>query len=286
MKKHTAEVFVCCDGYCSLTIKVPQCLLAHNPVFYAGPQLRYYRKHIAASLHKAVSVATVSAGAKNEIEEKYEINADKITVVYPAVNELFVPLNPEERQRVKETYTGGMDYFVYTGTIHSQKNLVLLLKAFSVFKKKQKTGMKLVLAGKLAPNYDSFRVNLQSYKFREDVLLTGSLPDSELAAITGAAYAMVLPGAGERFAVPELKAMQCKIPVITAGGPAMQEITGEAVLYADPENHEELAAQLILLYKDENKRKELIQKGTVVAQQYSWDKSATLLWSCIAKAMS
>ncbi|MEQ1678570.1 MAG: glycosyltransferase family 1 protein [Chitinophagaceae bacterium] len=283
LKKHTADVFVCCDGYCSLTAKVPQCLLAHSPVFFTGSQLRYYKKHIVDHLTKALSIATVSSCLKQEIEAQYDISPDKMSVVHPATNKLFVPLNAEERQRVKDTYTGGMEYFVYTGAIHPQKNLMLLLKAFSVFKKKQKTAMKLVLAGKLAPKYDSFRVNLQSYKYRTDVLLTGSLPDKELAAITAAAYAMVIPSAGEGFAVPELEAMQCKIPVISAAEPSLQEIAGEAALYANPENYEELAAQMILLYKDEGKRNELIQKGTAVAQRYSWDKTAGIMWECIFK---
>ena len=286
LKKQKADLFVSCDGSCSLTTKVPQCLLALDPIFFPASQLRYYKRHIGDCLNKALSVATVSLGLKQEFEEQYGINADKTTVVPPAGRELFVPLNAEERQRVKDTYTGGMEYFLYSGDIHPQKNLVRLLKAFSVFKKKQNTGMKLVLAGKLAPKYDSFQVNLQSYKYRSDVLLTGSLPGKELAAITAAAYAMVIPSAGEGFAVPELEAMQCKIPVISAAGPALQEIAGDAALYANPENHEELAAQLILLYKDENKRNELIQNGTAVAQRYSWDKTAAIMWECILKTVT
>ena len=61
--------------------------------------------------------------------------------------------------------------------------------------------------------------------------------------------------------MPVLEAMQCDVPVITPSDSAMQEIAKDAALYADANNHTDIADKMMLLYKDENLRKELIQKG-------------------------
>jgi len=229
-------------------------------------------------------VATVSEYSKKDIVEQYKADATGIDVVYSAAKEIFIPLGFEERQTVKEKYTGGTDYFVYTGAIHPRKNLLQLLKAFSVFKKKPQSAMKLVLAGRLAWQFESFTKNLKTYKYRDDVIMTGYLPEKELARLTASAYAMVYPSLLEGFGVPVLEAMQCQVPVITTAGSSMQEIAGEAALYADVTDPADIAASMILLYKNETLRNELIQKGQAIVKNYTWDKTASLLWQSILKA--
>ena len=145
--------------------------------------------------------------------------------------------------------------------------------------------MKLVLAGRLAWKYQSFTESLKSYKYRDDVLLTGYAEEKELAKIIAAAYALVYPSLHEGFGVPVLEAMRGEVPVITSANSSMQEIAKEAALYADPNSHTDIANKMMLLYKDENRRKELIQQGKEVAQQYNWDKTADLLWQSILKAI-
>ncbi len=292
LKKYKADVFVSCDGFCSLRTKVPQCLVVHDlsflhyPSFIRKSHLFFYKKYTPKFLARAKSVATVSAFSKNDILKQYHIEEDKVDVVFSAAKENFIPLNFEERQLVKDKYTNGKEYFLYTGAIHPRKNLLHLLKAFSLFKKRQQSNMKLVLAGRLAWKYESFIQDLQSYKYRDDVVMTGYLQEGELIKITGAAYAMVYPSLFEGFGVPVLEAMQCNVPVITSVNSAMQEIAGDAALYADAENYTAIADEMKLLYKDENLRKELIQKGQRRAKEYSWDKTADLLWQSILKAVS
>ena len=145
--------------------------------------------------------------------------------------------------------------------------------------------MKLVLAGRLAWKYDSFLEKMKSYKYREDVILTGYLEEDELVKIMGAAYALVYPSFLEGFGVPVLEAMQCNVPVITSSHSAMEEIAGDAALYTDPASYEDIAEKMMQVYKDEKLRKELIMKGKLITPQFSWDKTAALLWQAILKAV-
>lgn len=290
LRKYKADVLVSCDGFCSLVTKIPQCLVVHDlaflhyPSFNKKSHLSFYKRNTPKFLAKAKSVATVSEFSKKDILAAYNADPEKIDVVYSASKEIFSPVSDEDKAATKNKYTGGKEYFVYAGAIHPRKNLMNLLKAFSVFKKRMQSNMKLVLAGRLAWKYESFSENLKSYKYRGDVILTGYVPEEELVKIIGSAYGLVYPSLLEGFGVPVLEAMQCDVPVITSSASSMQEIAGEAALYVAPDDHTDIADKMMLLYKDEKLRNELIRKGQLVAKQYRWDKTAALLWQSILKA--
>jgi glycosyltransferase involved in cell wall biosynthesis len=289
LKKHKAELFLSCDGFCSLTTKVPQCLVVHDlsfvhyPSFINKSHLLFYRHFTPKFLEKAKAIATVSAFSKKDIINHYKINEEKITVVYSAAKAIFQPVALTVKEQTRDKYTAGKNYFVYVGSIHPRKNLMQLLKAFSVFKKRQKSDWKLVLAGRLAWKYERFTESLKSYKYRDDVVLTGYVAEQELVNITGSAYAMVYPSVFEGFGVPVIEAMRCHVPVITSVNSSMQEIAGDAALFANPADHADIADKMMLIYKDESLRNRLIQKGIEREKEFSWDKTAELVWQAVLK---
>lgn len=141
--------------------------------------------------------------------------------------------------------------------------------------------MKLVIAGRLAWQYETFIEKLKSFKYRNDVVLTGYINDGTLADLMGSAYALVYPSLFEGFGVPIIEAMQSGTPVITSNTSSMPEVGGDAVLYANPTDVDDLAKQMMLIYKDEKLRTALIEKGFVRAKEFSWDVSAVKLWELI-----
>ena len=113
--------------------------------------------------------------------------------------------------------------------------------------------------------------------------MTGYIPEAELTGLMGAAYGLTYISKWEGFGVPVLEAMRSGVPVITAKGSAMQEIAGDAALYADPDNVEEIASVMMTLYKDESLRARLIEKGYKVEPGFTWDRSADLVWEALMK---
>jgi glycosyltransferase involved in cell wall biosynthesis len=291
LKKYKADVFVSCDGFCSLTTPVPQCLLIHDlsfihyPSFIPRSHHLFYKYYTPKFLQKAATVITVSEFSKQDILAQYKIDAGKVNIVPNAVKDIFHPVATAVKETVKKKYTDDKDYFVYAGAIHPRKNLTNLLKAFSIFKRKQKSNWKLVLAGRLAWKYKHFIESLKSYKYREDVVLTGYLPEEELVKVIGSAYGLIYPSLQEGFGVPVLEAMKCNVAVITSENSAMQEVSKDAALYVNPSDHTDIADKMMLLYKDESLRDRLIQKGLTVSEQYSWERSSELLWQCIIKTI-
>lgn len=291
LKKYQADVFVSIDGLCSLRAKIPQCLVVHDLAFLHYPShirkshLFFFKRYVPKFLEKAKTVVTVSEFSKKDILQHYKIEPGKIDVIYEAAKEIFKPISFDATEATKNKYSGGSEYFLYIGAIHPRKNLMNLLKAFSVFKKRQKSNMKLLLVGRLAWKYDSFIQSLKKYKYREDVILLGYIDEEELVKITASAYAIVYPSLFEGFGVPVLEAIKCNVPVITSSNSSMQEIAKDAALYADPKSFDDIAEKMMRIYKDENLRKELIEKGKQIAAGYTWPKTAELLWQSILKTV-
>jgi glycosyltransferase involved in cell wall biosynthesis len=290
LKKYKADIFVSADGFCSLTTNIPQCLVVHDlafihyPKFISASYRFFYKRYTGKFLKKAAKVITVSDFSKHDIETHFPFVKDKISVVTNAAKKIFRPLDMDARQAVKDQYCSGSEYFITTGSIHPRKNLTNLLKAFSVFKKKQKSNTKLMIVGRPAWQYESFMKSLATYKYRDDVILMGFVSDEVLAKITAAAYAMIYPSYWEGFGVPVLEAMQSAVPVITSQDSAMQEVCGDAALYADPSVYETIAEQMMLIYKDEKMRAVLSERGLKRATQYSWDSSADRFLSFLASS--
>lgn len=290
LRRIRADVFVSPDGYCSLTTSVPQCLVVHDLGFLHHPEA-YKRSHVPflkffvpRFLKKAKTVATVSQFSKNDILKHYATDPQKISIVYSAPKPVFRPLDRAIVQSVRDKYAGGAAYFVYVGALQPRKNLVNLLKAFSQFKKRQQTSMKLVLAGRMAWKNDAFSELLRTYKYREDVVLTGYIGEKELVELVGGAYALVYPSLFEGFGVPVLEAMQAGVPALTSRSTSMEEIGGSAALYFDPKDPADIAAALMRIYKDDRLKQQMIEDGFAVAANFTWERTAGLLWDCILRA--
>jgi glycosyltransferase involved in cell wall biosynthesis len=290
LKKIKADVFVSADGFCSLTTRVPQCLVIHDLAFLHHPEsfkpshMRFLKRYTPRFLKKAAFIATVSDFSKKDLIKQYGTDPDKIMPVFNGVKEIFRPIAPEEREATRQEYTEGREYFIYAGALQPRKNLVNLLKAFSIFKKRQQSNMKLVLAGRLAWKNEAFLESLKTYKYRDDVVMTGYVEEELLARLIGSAYALVYPSFFEGFGVPVLEAMRAGTAVLTSAESSMQEIAGESALYFDPASHQSIADQMMLVYKDESLRAELIQKAREESAPYSWERTSELLWQCIEKA--
>jgi glycosyltransferase involved in cell wall biosynthesis len=290
LRRHHADVMVTCNGCCSLSAPVPQCLLVqdlsflHHPAVFTKSELAYFKKNTPRSLQKAVSVVSSSSSLRNEISALYQTDPGKIEVVYGGVNNLFQPVADNVKSAIKEKFTAGKEYFIAMGVMDQRENWIRLLKAFSVFKKRQQTGMKLVITGELPPQKETFFKSLATYKYRHDVVIINHQEEQELKELSASAYGYINPAEQEGFALPEAAAMQCGVPVITTAGTCAREIYSDAALYADTSSPDLLAGKMMLLYKDETLRKNLIEKGRALVKQFSWDKTADLLWRCIEKA--
>ena len=289
VKRIGAAVWLQPYGFCSLLSNIPQILFIHDLAYKHFPKDNtkwnqwYYELFTPKFLKKATRIITVSQFSQEDILTHFPTLQKPIQIIPGAARKGFVPLSWEEKEAVKKKFTDEQEYFLFTGGVSPRKNLLTLLKAFSLFKKWDKSNMKLVIAGRLAWQYETFLEKLKTYKYRHDVVLTGYLPDADLQALVAGAYAMVYTSNWEGFGLPIVEAMQSGVPVITSNTSSMPEVGGKAASYVNPTDPEDIAAQMQLLYKSETLRSTRIQAGFEQAAKYSWDSSAS---QCYAEIMA
>ncbi len=287
LRKYQPDVWWQPYGFCSLFTRIPQLLVVHDLAFLHYPKFipwyhrLYYRFFTKRFLQKATSILAVSGFTKEDLQKNYQIPGHKLVVVPEAAREIFRPMDFDGKETIKQKFTGGKEYFLFTGGIHPRKNLLNLLKAFSLFKKWQRSNMKLVIAGRLAWQYDDFLEKLKTYKYRDDVVLTGYVTDEVLAQLTASAYAMIYPSLLEGFGLPILEAMQSGVTVVASNTGSMPETGGTAALYADPNDPDAIALHLLAIYRDENKRSELVRQGLERAAAFTWDNTASQVWKAL-----
>lgn len=292
LKKWKADVFVSTDGFCSLRTTIPQCIIFHDLGFLNAKSTikkshaSYLKKNTPRFLEKAITVITVSSYLKQKLVSQFKTNDSKIEIAYGGPRDTFQPITTDHKIETKNNYTDGKEYFVYAGIINQEKNLINLLKAFSVFKKRQQSNLKLVLAGKIDPKFESFEKSLSSYKYREEVVVAHWLDVESLACIVGAAYGYINPSQLEEFNCSTIESLKCDVPVIAASTNTSKEMLKNAALFVDASDYNDIADKMMLLYKDEKLRNDLIIKGREVAAEYNWEKTAQLIWLAIQKTIS
>jgi len=291
LRKHKIDLFLSPDGYMSLSTKVPTCLVIHDLAFEHYPQhfvlshKLYWRHYSPLFARKARRIATVSTFSKDDIAARYGILPQNIDVVYNGAHEEYVPLSPTKREEVKIKYADGCEYFVFAGALHPRKNIVNLLKAFVAFKKRQRTNMKLVIAGRPAWKYEEVEEMRLTMPYKEDVKWVGYMNVDELSDVIGGAYALLYASLFEGFGIPILEALQCDVPAIVSNTSSMPEVAGDAALLVDPTDPEDIATKMHTLYKDESLRKQLIANARVQIKKFSWQSSSDKLWACMMKCV-
>lgn len=200
------------------------------------------------------------------------LSSGDIVTVPPAAEEGVEVLTVEERERVKKAIAEGKEYFLSDITGVDDPSVVGLLKAFSLFKKRQLSNMKLVLLGKARPGVIE---KLDSYKYRQDVCLDPGLGRGE---VTGGAYGVVHLAGRDRLGLDVLNAWKAHVPVITTGTEG-----GEAVLSVAAGDPAPLADGLKSLYKDEGFRGELIGRAAVRAGDLNPRQPVAMIWEAIGR---
>jgi glycosyltransferase involved in cell wall biosynthesis len=227
----------------------------------------------------------VSNFSKQDISKRYSINPEKIDVAYNGAHDEYKPLAPEDREKVKKQYAEGCEYFVFAGALHPRKNIVNLLKAFIIFKKKQRSNMKLVVVGRLAWKYEEVQEMQDIMPFKEDVKWVGYMNVDELSKVIGGAYALVYPSLFEGFGIPILEALQCSVPAIVSNTSSMPEVAGNAALLVNPNDEQDIANKMEQIYKDEKLRAKLIIAATEQVKKFNWDNAAEQLWASMMKCI-
>ena len=224
--------------------------------------------------------------SKQDIATKYKVAADKIDVVYNGAKEVYQPVNDEVKQRTKEKYAEGKNYFIYLGSIHPRKNVKNLLLGFENLKAETNSDYQLLIVGRKAWDFKEVDEVHSQMKFKSEVKFLGHIAPNELGQIVASAFAMVYVSLFEGFGIPIVEAMSCDVPVITSNITSMPEAAGEAALLVNPNSVDEISSAMQKIVLDSAVRSSLIEKGRTQIKKFSWNLTAEKLWNCCEKVLN
>jgi len=271
------DVFFSPAHYIPRFITTPTAVTIHDLSFFHYPndflkidlfKLKNWTKY---SVHKAKKIIAVSNTTKNDLIKIYDLSSEKIQVIYNGYEKELGKTKVDQKLIKRLKYN---PYLLYVGTLQPRKNISTLIDAFSEFVKYNKE-FKLVIAGKKGWLYEKIFNKVKNLGLERNVIFTGYVTNATLKELYKNAFCFVLPSLYEGFGIPLLEAMNEGCPVIASDKSSLPEVGGNAALYFDPNNINQLVSQINNLKKHEDLRNTLIANGKERIKLFSWQKCAT-----------
>ena len=226
-------------------------------------------KKVKYACRVADKIVTISEQTKRDLIEFYHISEDRIQVIYQSCSTSFYDeLSEAEMDQVRVKYKLPNDFILYVGSITERKNTLQLVKAYEL----SKTSLPLILVGGGKQYKDKVIQYIEDQKLEEKVKIMSNVPDLDLPAIYQAAQLFVYPSLFEGFGIPILEAMQSGTPVITSTGSCFKEVGGDAAIYADPFDVNDIAYKINHVLNNSTKQNEMSQSGKLQAQKFSHEQ--------------
>jgi len=229
------------------------------------------------AIMNADRIITVSQSTKRDILKFYpRVKEKDISVVYHGFDRTVFEKERDlkREEEIKNKYKIDSPYICYIGAIQPRKNLERLVEAFDILKSESDQKLKLVLVGERAWLSEGLFRKISRSRWKEEIICPGRLDFEEVGHILRGAHNFVFPSLYEGFGIPILEAFASGIPVICSKNSSLPEVAGEAALYFDGADPRDLADKIKKLLADDNLRQDMIKKGRLQAEKFSWEKCA------------
>lgn len=174
-------------------------------------------------------------------------------------------------------------YILYWGGYAKRKGILYLVKAFDNVCETNNFNTKLVIVGKKYSLGEETDGLIKKGVLSGKIIEKGYVTDEELVSLIKHASALFFLSSFEGFGLPIIEAMKLGCPVVTTKRTSLPEIGGEAVLYVEPENIEEVSKKILQLSNDGRFREKLSKLGKEQAKKFSWEKAASTFLETLQK---
>lgn len=289
LKKEKVDLYISPDGFIPLGSTTPSLAIIHDLNFVHQPSNlpkiagAYMRHYFPKYAQQAIRIGTVSKFCRQDIAQTYDQELSKIDLIYNGVNPNFHPSPAEIQEEVRSKYSKGQDFFVFVGALNPRKNVEGMLAGYQQYR--QSGGQAhFVMVGEAMLMTQSMKLAYDHHPYKEDIHWAGRLSTKDLGPLISSAQALLLCSHFEGFGIPILEAFSCETALICANNTAMPEIAGEAALFCEANDAQSIAAAM-LRSEDAETRESLTHLGRERLKNFSWDRSAEMMWSSIQKCL-
>lgn len=235
-------------------------------------------RRVLTRLPERAYIVTNSEATKHDFCQHTQIDPDRVISIHLAASSaLFYPEdNLSSIQAVRKQYgIGEAPYLLSLATFEPRKNIDKLICCFERLLKSNQlpAGTKLVLVGAKGWKFEEVMKQLKvKDATRNQIIVTGFVPDHQLAALYAGATCFVYLSAYEGFGLPVLEAMQCGLPVIVSDIPSLNEVAGDAGTYVRLNDIDEIGQAIALVANSESIQQNKSVAGLERAALFSWTK--------------
>lgn len=187
---------------------------------------------------------------------------------YPCDNQTLI-IKTKQKYKIPE-----QPYILTLSTLEPRKNIAHVIRSFlTLIKNQHIDDLNLVLIGTKGWQYEEIFAEIDRAKELENrIIITGYVPDEDLAPLYSGALAFIYVSLYEGFGLPPLEAMQCGTPVITSNTSSLPEVVEDTGIMLDPNDTTGLCEAIFKLYCEPEYRESLANKSVQQAQKFSWEK--------------
>ncbi len=256
--------------------------------FFKGPQnstknsliywLKYFFYYIFTNfVIKHNDIIVPSNFWRDYLLKNFHLNQEKVTTTHEAVDPSFL----FNLDKIRNSKLEIGNYILYTGNLYPHKNIQVIIEALKFL---PDIKLKIICARNYFSQKIEELINHNNLKSQVDFL--GYIPDKDFKKIYAQALALVHPSLMEGFSLTGLEAMALNCPVISSDSSCLPEIYQNSVLYFDPHNYQQLINQIIKLKKSPKLRQQMIKRGHLQVQKYSWVSTAQKTLSVYKKILN
>lgn len=243
----------------------------HFPELFTKHDLYQLVNWTKYSAKNARKIFTISNFSRDDIIKTYGKDPENVVTTYLGIKSQKTINNKQNMDELEKKFGIDGKYILFVGTLQPRKNVEKLVEAFSKIKDKK---IKLVVVGKKGWLWEGIVGAPERYKVTERVKFLDFVGDEDLPSLYKNATCFVLPSLYEGFGLPVLEAMQQGCPVLISNVSSLPEVGGDAAVYFDPENTDDIAKKIDQVLSDEKLRQEMIEKGYNQIKKFSWEKTA------------
>lgn len=228
-----------------------------------------YKLIIKKAVKSSKKIICPSQFSKRDIIEEFGEEESKIVVTLEGgPSEKIKNIKPDNSILEKNMITN--PFVFYVGNAYPHKNLDLIINAIRYLP----GDIKIVFAGKEDEFYKKLKIKVTEKGLKNRIIFTDFVTDEELVSLYKNADAYIFPSLNEGFGLPPLEAINFGLPPIVANSSCLLEILGDAAIYFDPSDANELADSIKAIVNNKDLRNKIVENGKKQIEKYSWKKMA------------
>ena len=245
--------------------------LVFNKPQFAISKINFFREKFLTPLAIRTSdyYITLSKFTKLELIKYFKIDTKKIFTIPAGFFKI-----AKSRAKQSNNFKLYQPYILFVGSSSPRKNIKGILHSFANLPEEIKNKYNLLFIGSIKSMEKLIKFEIKKNKIIKNFFSLQNIEDHELSLFYKNAELLIFPSFYEGFGIPIIEAQKNGIPIITSRAASMPEVAGDAALYVNPFNYNQISLQILKILKNKKLKNQLKNKSLKNYKKFTWENCA------------